>query len=299
MMLRLDPRLPLVWRSPFGVQLGIDPVVVRIDNVTEGQERMLAALTVGTSAPGLAVVAGGRGSDAALARDQLLALVAPALEVAPQTAQGAVAISGSDTIVTAIAGLLAGHGIEVLTATDAADLTDSTPEIAVVVGHFVLAPRLHAIWLRRDIPHLSVVVGDAASVVGPVVEPGVGPCLLCVELHHRDADAAWPAIAAQLLGRRSGVESTTLVAETAAAACRMVLARLRGPSGGGSARSVRIDGATGERRWRQWQVHPECGCGGIPDLETTANDPALSPARPETDWASAVLNDPVGGSTTN
>ena len=298
MTLRLDPRLPLVWRSPFGIQIGVDPAVVRIDDVTEAQERMLAALAVGTSFPGLAVVAGGRTPDAHQARDEMLALVGPALEPQPHAALGTVAISGSSVLATAIAKLLASHGIKSLVAADAADLADSDPQVAVVVGHFVLAPQVHAVWLRRDIPHLPVVVSDTSTVVGPMVEPGNGPCLLCLELHHRDEDWAWPAIATQLLGRRSSAESAILVTETAAAACRMVIAQLANPAGGGEAESVRIDSATGGRRWRRWQRHPECGCGGIPQLESADARPTsrtLRPARPESDWASAARLAPAAG----
>ena len=302
MTLRLDPRLPLVWRSPFGMQIGVDPAVVRIDDVTEAQERMLAALAVGTSFPGLAVVAGGRASDARRARDQLLDILAPALAPEPRASLGAVAISGNSVLATAIAGLLADQGVEVLVAADAADLADRHPCVAVVVGHFVLAPRLHAVWLRRDIPHLPVIVGDSGTVVGPMVEPGFGPCLLCLELHHRDEDWAWPAIATQLLGRRSSAESAVLVAETAAAASRMVIARLAGPGGGGAAESVRIDAATGERRWRQWQQHPECGCGGIPPRESADARPTsrtVRPTRPGNDWASAARLAPAAGWSTS
>ncbi|MDJ0334519.1 hypothetical protein QMG83_04710 [Salinibacterium sp. G-O1] len=299
MTLRLDPRLPLVWRSPFDIQVGVDPAVVRIDDVTLEQQKMLAALAVGTSSSGLAMLAGGRSPEAAHARDELLGLVAPALEPAPRPVLGTVAISGTSALVTAIGGLLARHGVEVLLAVDAADLADTTPNLAIVVGHFVLAPELHAVWLRRDIPHLPVVVGETATVVGPVVEPGTGPCLLCLELHHRDADVAWPAIASQLLGRRSGAETAILVAETAAAAARMVIERLLSPAGIGAAESVRIDGATGERRRQVWQVHPECGCAGIPGMEVTGRCPTITPARPETDWASADRRAPAVGWSTS
>jgi hypothetical protein len=35
MILRLDPRFPMVWRTPTSVQLGIDPPLVILDPVTE------------------------------------------------------------------------------------------------------------------------------------------------------------------------------------------------------------------------------------------------------------------------
>jgi len=281
MILRLDPRLPLVWRSPASVQLGIDPVVVVLDDVTETDERMLAALVVGVSDSGLAMIAGARTAE----RDALLTALGPALSSAPMAPPTAtVAVHGSDSLVSAIASTLAHSGIDVVTGPDAAALAEQRPALAILAGHYVLPPELHALWLRRDVPHLPVLLGDAAAVVGPFVEPGSGPCLLCLELHRRDLDAAWPAIATQLLGRHSRAETPTLVMEAAAAACRLALERLSaGPS---AAASLRIDAATGRRETRSWQPHPECGCSGIAHL--LGREPAASPARPGTDWASAA-----------
>ncbi len=75
MILRLDPRLPIVWRSPSSVQLGVDPPVVVLNEVTEIQERILAALAVGVSEPGLTMIAQGHLDQ----RDDLLRRLVPAL----------------------------------------------------------------------------------------------------------------------------------------------------------------------------------------------------------------------------
>jgi len=257
MILRLDPVLPLVWRSPSSVQLGIDPPRVILEDVTPTQERLLAALVVGVSEPGLAMIAHGRTAEL----EELVELAQPALRVPSPSPVATVAVSGSETIVSAISATLAGSGIQVVMAEDAVDLTESAPALAIVTGHFVLAPELHALWLRRDVPHLPVVLSDTAIEIGPFVEPGTGPCLLCLELHRRDRDAAWPAVATQLLGRRSRAESPILLAETAAAVARLVLERLA--DGAGEALSTRIDAVTGERRIQQWLPHDECGCRGL------------------------------------
>jgi bacteriocin biosynthesis cyclodehydratase domain-containing protein len=298
MILRLDPRLPLVWRSPSSVQLGIDPVVVVLDDVTGTDERMLAALVVGVSDSGLAMIAGTHTAE----RDSLLAALEPALlttRAAPVTAT--VAVHGSEALVATIASTLAHSGIDVVTGPDAASLAEQRPALAIVAGHYVLPPELHALWLRRDVPHLPVVMGDAGVVVGPVIEPGSGPCLLCLELHRRDLDAAWPAVATQLLGRRSRAETPVLVMEGAAAACRIALERLA--SGASAAASLRIDAATGRREVRAWQPHPECGCRGIAHLlgreQPGAPEPAASPARPGTGWASAARRAPAAGRLTS
>ncbi len=281
MILRLNPLLPLVWRSPTSIQLGIDPVVVILDDLTERDERMLAALVVGVSDTGLTMMAAGALDE----RDSLLAALAPALSRAPMAPTSAtVAVHGSEALAAAICSALAHSGIDVVTGDDPAALAERSPALAVVAGHYVLAPELHTLWLRRDIPHLPVVVGDAGVTVGPFVEPGSGPCLLCVELRRRDGDAAWPALATQLLGRTSRAESPILVLEGAALASRMVLRRLS--AGAGAAASVRIDAATGRRDARAWQQHPECGCRGIAHL--LGREEAASPAQPGIDWATAA-----------
>lgn len=60
MILRLDPRWPLVWRTPTSVQVGIDPPLVILDPISELEERLLAAIAVGVSESGLAMLARGR-----------------------------------------------------------------------------------------------------------------------------------------------------------------------------------------------------------------------------------------------
>ena len=288
MVLKLDPRYPVVWRSPSSLQVGVDPALVRLDDVTELQERMLAALAVGVSTPGLAMIARGRDAE----RDALMRTIAPALLHDVQRAAVSVALSGTGTTVEAIATALAGSGVHLDVAADAAGLADSRPDLAILVHDYVAPPSLHSLWLRRDVPHLPVVFSDCGATIGPMVEPGSGPCLLCLELHRRDADPAWPAIATQLLGRRADGDSAVLVLEAAAIACRMVLERLE--SGPGAARSVRVDALSGRRDTVQWQPHPECGCRGIESLlEDASLEVAAAPAtagRRETGWAGADLD---------
>lgn len=281
MVLKLDPRHPLVWRTPESLQIGIDPPLVRLEHVSELQERMLAALAVGVSRPGLEMI--GHRDEA----DALLRLIVQALHEPERAAEHAVAIVGTGRIVDVLGEALAGLRRD-----------QQQPDVAVLVNDYVTPPSLHGSWLRRDIPHLPVVVTDGGVTVGPIVEPGDGPCLLCLELHRRDADPSWPAIATQLLGR-AATPPPVLVWEAAALAARLVLNRLE--SGPATAVSTRIDAATGVRTTTGWEPHPECGCRGI-DLVLTpqvgadqvsadaASTGRVSAGRRGTDWAGA---DPV------
>ena len=293
MILKLDPRLPLVWRNPTSVQLGIDPPVLVIENVTPAHERLIAALVPGVSDAGLGVVVPG----GATAVAELLAQLEPGLRVerAESATAPLIALSGVGPLVGEVARVLAGSGIRTVIADDAAHLVDSAPDLAIAVGHYVLPPALHALWLRRDVPHLPVVFSDGSATVGPMVEPGSGPCLLCLELHHRDADEAWPAMATQLLGRHASGESALLLAEVAAVVARIVLDRTREDAR--PSESLRIDAVTGERTIRQCWPHPDCGCHGIAHL--VGEPAAANPGRAETGWAVAARRAPVQGSRTS
>lgn len=281
MILKLDPRYPVVWRTPLSLQLGIDPPIVRIDDVSETQERLIWALTVGVTRPGLAMIAGERHDEC----DTLLELLAPALRRSTPEVAPTVAITGTGPLVDAAAAALASSNVLVLLAASPDDLENYRPALAIGVAHYVVSPSLRGAWLRRDIPHLPVVFSDTGVLIGPIVEPGIGPCLHCLDLHRRDADPAWPTLASQLHGRRSAAESAVLAIEGASTVCRLALARIS--AGAGAAASVRIDTATGQRTERTWTAHPECGCLGL--------DPApleFSAGRPESDWAAELRNAP-------
>lgn len=260
MLLKIDPRWPLVWRDPVTLQIGLDPPRVVLDHLESVDERMIAALTVGITRDGLEVVSDG----ATAAADALLERLAPVLLTATEPAAPAtIAISGSGRLIDLTARVLGELGHRVLIASSAERLADADPDLAVIVGHWVLPPDVHAFWLRRDVPHLPVVFSDTAVHLGPMIEPGDGPCLLCLELHRRDADDAWPTIATQLLGRAAGAQSPALVAEGAATLVRLVAARLRGRET--EAYSLRI-APNGDRLRTTWVPHPECGCRGIAHL---------------------------------
>lgn len=275
MILRLDPRWPLVWRTPTSVQVGVDPPLVILDPVSDVEERLLAALSVGVSESGLVMIARGRDAE----RESLMARVAAALESPPTlTPVRTVAVSGPGPFGPELGALLSSCGIRTIGFD-----TEELPDLAVVVGHHVIAPGLHSHWLRRDVAHLPVLFTDRAVHLGPIVEPGEGPCLLCLELHRRDADGAWPAIASQLLGRDGTSESPLTGREAAVAAARLVIARLHaGPAV--RHETLRIEAETGVRSTRTVEPHPECGCRGIAHLVPLS---AATPARRGSDWADA------------
>lgn len=277
MTIRIDPRWPVVWRDPFTIQVGIDPPRVVISEVGAAEERMLAALAVGVTRAGLGVIAEGETHRV----DAFLAAITPALLAPrPRRTGATVALSGNGRFADHCARLLGEAGIRVVLADSPTLLVETRPDLAVIVGHGVFPPHTHAVWLRRDVPHLPVLFTDSAVQVGPAVEPGTSACLVCVELHRRDLDPAWPAIATQLLGRAPRPEPPALATEAAAVAARLVLDRLE--AGAGGTRGVRIS-LEGERSILGSPPHPDCGCRGLsPEgrgTDSAAEVPATRPNR--------------------
>ena len=276
MVLRLVPDLPLLWRTPSSVQFGSEPVVV-LEDVSEGEDRLLATLAAGISETGFAMLARSLGVSSE-ASDALLAAVAPILVTDAAEALPSAAVLGDSALARAVAGLLASRGG--LGAPDEASLV-------VLVADWVVAPADHTRWLNRDVPHLPVVVRERSVEVGPLVEPGLGPCLYCVHLARVDADAAWPAVATQLLGRAPREPGSLEVAEAASFVARRVLERLA--DGPGPARSWRLDAGGGVSA-RTWGRHPGCRCA-VPAGSDWAAVP--EPDRPDVPTTASVVGAPA------
>ncbi|MBB5633870.1 bacteriocin biosynthesis cyclodehydratase domain-containing protein [Cryobacterium mesophilum] len=268
MALKLDPRYPVVWRSPDSLQLGVDAPRVLLNQVSTAHERMLAALAVGVTRAGLTMIGNECGLDAdaiaAFERDIRPALSTHTVPVPTRAPRGIVTIDGRGPTADRLEWRLREAELDSRRPAGSGD-ADELTDFAVVLGDFVLDPGTRQRWLRRDVPHLPVVFSDKSVTIGPVIEPGDGPCLFCLELHRKDADPAWPAIASQLLGRRSPIESPFLASEAATAVARIVHSRVAGIRAD-TATSISIDAATGHRVRRTWTRHPECGCAGIPEL---------------------------------
>ncbi len=124
--------------------------------------------------------------------------------------------------------------------------------------------------LSTGVRHLSVVVREADTVVGPLVVPGRGPCLRCLDLHRADLDPAWPVLVGQLAqagpadGSVPSFEPGPVAAVVAGLAVAAVLTVVDGLAPTlGTTWEVGLPDAV--PRIRTWRVHPRCGCDRLPD----------------------------------
>ena len=165
----------------------------------------------------------------------------------------------------------------------------TAPDLVVLTRPWAAADPLVTGWQRAGTVHLVATVRGETGVVGPLVVPGRTSCLACADLHRRDADPSWPALAAQLTAGQlppSGATVTCLL--TAVTAAQQVLAYVDGsgaPATLGATVELRLPDLVPVRR--RWAAHPECGCigqGEAPDraAETPSGD-SDGPARGATD----------------
>jgi bacteriocin biosynthesis cyclodehydratase domain-containing protein len=263
MVLKMDPAFAVVWRDPLSLQVGVDPARAVLREVSGAEERLISALEAGVSRSGLSMIgtANGLGEKDI---DRLLDRLGAVLLQSPEpAAERRVSIVGAGPSVERIADALAISGVRVAVgASVPAENGEVGCDLGISVGSYVLDPASYGYWLRRDLPHLSVIFGDDSVTIGPLVEPGATACLYCLEHYRRDADASWPAIASQLWGRRARSETPLTSIEVAARVARLVLRRLDGERAT-AATSVRLDASTGEVAIRTWLPHPDCGCIGL------------------------------------
>ncbi|MEY9950734.1 bacteriocin biosynthesis cyclodehydratase domain-containing protein [Leifsonia sp. EB34] len=285
MVHQLDPSVPRVWRSPRTLQFGVERPRLILEPVGVAEERMISALSAGATLGALRMIARGAGAGPA-AVDALLARLRPVLHPPPEAeaepeseprAAPIVVLDGAGATAARILALLRDAGVDVRSGLAADDPALDLAAAAVIVGAFAIAPHRHQRWLRRDVPHLAVVFGDGGVTVGPFVRPGEGACLRCVDLHRRDADPAWPALAAQLHTRSLPGETELVCGAAASAAAGAVLALLDGAPGRTDA-AARYDAAAARWSERTWEPHPECGC--LSPLARPPAPPAPGPARP-------------------
>jgi bacteriocin biosynthesis cyclodehydratase domain-containing protein len=155
--------------------------------------------------------------------------------------------------------------------TDTRRLRDGAASFVVQAGAHAPAELLAHGLARRRLPHLLIEERDDAILVGPLVVPARTACLHCLDLHRRDRDRAWPALAAQIATAPEGpgaiAISTALIA--AGIATAQVLGHIDGMDVETRNGSIEITPPMQIRR-RSWEPHPACRCVGRPRTTTLA-----------------------------
>lgn len=145
--------------------------------------------------------------------------------------------------------------------------SEQAPDLVVLVARSALVSATASTWLRHGIPHLPVLAQGARVVIGPLIQPGNGPCLNCLDLDRRERDPAWPSLLSQLapplLTLEPAVDSeSTLTAITAGLTAMIVQGHLDGqPQPVGV--SLELSLPWPRLTHREWAAHPACPCTRI------------------------------------
>jgi hypothetical protein len=139
---------------------------------------------------------------------------------------------------------------------------DERPDLTVLAGEAPIDEDRRAALHAAGAPHLLVASAVDHGGVGPLVVPGLTSCLRCADLHRRDRDPAWPALAAQLAvvparGTATDVALSTVIVGTAAL---QALTFLDGGEPDCVEASLELHLPDWRLRRRGRPVHPDCDC---------------------------------------
>ena len=273
MLLRIDPRYTVLWRTPEVLQLGAPTAVAIVDVPGEWELRLIELLRIGVAPKRLARLAErSRYPDARERLDALLAAVQPALDTDVHRREltlPTVQVRGDAHLVSRFTQALIGLGLE----------CSDTPDIVILIEHFVAQPQHYQALLAEDQRHIAVLCDDAQIRISPVVTPGESACLFCLELAQRAADPLWTVVATQLTRRRAASANTTLF--TAAAIELSLL--LEGWVAGTAPRDQLTTLCCAGRFSSPMRPHPECGCCSLPEnvTELAVLEPRSLPSSPQ------------------
>jgi hypothetical protein len=256
----LDPAVPLLWRDTTTLQVGLDPA----------QHVVLA----GASQRTVDTVREMRASDDLRAPwrepdgDRRLRLHRRLTEAGLLSCGGPwraarrtwVQVVGSGVVASAVVSALAHLDLE---RCDSAPTPSSmAPDLVVVAPDHGRGDQVAEHLMSRGTTHLWAHLRDGRAVVGPLVEPGLTACLRCHDLSLAGEDEAWPDLLVQWQqsAPRSLSPSVTLLAGLVVRQVHQWLVGREHACRGATVHET----ALGTVEWRQWPIHPACGCVWAP-----------------------------------
>ena len=268
----LDPALPVLLRPDGAVQLGWSP-----------RRAVLIQPPRGVTAAGLATLLRAMHSPVSISELQRHSDVSPGelddllaqLVTAGVATRGArqratrsasIRVHGRGPLSELLAEGLRCSGARIRQSNQShAAVTSADADLVVLADNLIADPRMLRELHSQAVAYLAVRVRDGIGLVGPLVVPGATSCLNCADLHRRDRDAAWPAVAAQLRDTVGVADRATLLATAALALSQVnrVIEAVRGaasepPASLGT--TLEFDVHAGSIVARQWPRHPLCSC---------------------------------------
>lgn len=137
-------------------------------------------------------------------------------------------------------------------------------DCAAIIAHQGIEPRRYVQWLNRDVPHLALTFEADKSSVSPLIVPGRGPCLYCLEQARIASDASWPVIVSQLVANQSRLDDSASRLFCAGLAIQKILAHLDDVGGFRQTEKelvgYKLEFASGAVSEFRWSEHSACSC---------------------------------------
>jgi hypothetical protein len=99
-------------------------------------------------------------------------------------------------------------------------------DCAAIIAHEAIEPRRYVQWLNRDVPHLALSFEVDHASVSPLIVPGRGPCLFCLEQARVNQDPSWPVLASQLITTKERLDDSASRLFCAGVAIQKILGHL-------------------------------------------------------------------------
>ena len=137
-------------------------------------------------------------------------------------------------------------------------------DCAAIIAHEAIEPRRYVQWLNRDVPHLALSFEVDHASVSPLIVPGRGPCLFCLEQARVKQDPSWPVLASQLVTTKDRLDDSSSRLFCAGVAIQKILAQLDSV---GDFRQTdkelvgyRLHLSSGTISEFRWPEHEACSC---------------------------------------
>ncbi|GEM_PF-5860810 len=169
MKLKLLPQTPVYWTDTKTIKIGFDNPL-ELKDVTPNELRLVDLLRKGSNSLEVASHAKAWGIPAARA-EQIAGKAKALAKNLPR-----VTVYGSGVLATAMAEAMS----NVFPTTD-------NPEIVVLVGNWAIPSNAWRKFSEANLPHLAIIQQESEVIVGPIVKPGVTPCIRCHFLAQTDA----------------------------------------------------------------------------------------------------------------
>jgi hypothetical protein len=258
---RIRTSRPLLWRTPSSIQVGIDEPAVIVDDIPDHAAPLIHALQSGVSREGFHLLARQLRvplSDATrMVRDLAPTFDPDLTPLAPRYI-----VTGHGVARRLVADTLRNWGARATLAHQPRPSTSRT--IHLLVADYLIDPEWLPVYGGGRSAHIPLVFSDRTISAGPLVTPGITPCLSCRELFLREREPHWLALGSQLWGSTPPT-ATEPLARVAALLVALSAGQIRLTTNHKpeTALIARFHPDTAELTVAEAEFHPECRCRGL------------------------------------